>query len=110
MEVLSLGSQGANVMLVQSLLAKIGYNPGAIDGILGPQTRQAVVEFQQNNGLVPDGIVGPTTWQLFEKLLLGYDTYTIQPQDTLYKIAASHYTTVNSILTANPSLNPANLP
>lgn len=33
-----------------------------VDGIFGPQTRQAVVAFQTGAGLVPDGIVGPLTW------------------------------------------------
>jgi g-D-glutamyl-meso-diaminopimelate peptidase len=108
-EVLRLGSRGANVKLVQSLLAKIGYNPGAIDGVFGLQTRQAVIEFQRDNGLVPDGVVGPATWRFFERFLLGYDTYTIRPLDTFYKIAAKYYTTVNAILTANPDLVPTNL-
>ena len=32
-----------------------------IDGIYGPKTKAAVVEFQRRSGLVPDGIVGPKT-------------------------------------------------
>lgn len=106
METLRLGSQGPNVRIVQSLLAKIGYNPGPIDGVFGQQTQQAVIAFQRNNGLTPDGIVGPFTWNYFNSFLRGYDTYTIQPGDTLYKIAQNYYTTVNAILIANPGLNP----
>lgn len=109
MEVLRLGSRGPQVKLVQSLLAKIGYDAGAIDGIFGQQTRQAVIEFQRDNGLTPDGIVGPSTWRLFERFLLGYDIYTIKPGDTFYQIAARYYTNLNAILTANPNLNPSNL-
>jgi peptidoglycan hydrolase-like protein with peptidoglycan-binding domain len=37
-----------------------GGNP--IDGQFGTGTRNAVIEFQQKNGLLPDGIVGPQTW------------------------------------------------
>lgn len=106
METLTLGSRGPNVRIVQSLLARIGYNPGPIDGVFGQQTRQAVIAFQRNNGLTPDGIVGPVTWNYFNSFLRGYDTYTIRPGDTLYRLAQSYYTTVNAILTANPGINP----
>jgi len=106
METLSLNSRGPYVKLVQSLLARIGYNPGPADGVFGPQTQRAVIDFQRDNGLTPDGIVGPITWGYFQRFLLGYDTYTIQPGDTLYALARRYYTTVNAILTANPGINP----
>ncbi len=106
METLKLGSAGSNVKLIQSLLSKIGYQPGVIDGTFGPQTRQAVIAFQRNNGLVPDGIVGVATWRLFEQLLRGYDIYYIRSGDTLYNIARKYYTSLNAILTANPGINP----
>lgn len=106
METLRLGSRGPYVKLVQSLLAKIGYDPGAVDGIFGMQTQRAVIAFQRDNGLTPDGIVGPVTWNYFQSFLRGYDTYTIRPGDTLYKIAQRYNTTVNAILTANPGVNP----
>jgi g-D-glutamyl-meso-diaminopimelate peptidase len=106
MEILKLGSTGPNVKLIQSLLRRIGYNITAVDGIFGSNTQQAVISFQRNNGLVPDGIVGPATWNIFERLLLGYDTYVIQQGDTLYSIAQKYYTTLNAILTANPGINP----
>ncbi|HEY8499941.1 MAG TPA: M14 family metallopeptidase [Clostridia bacterium] len=106
METLSLNSRGPYVKLVQSLLARIGYNPGPADGVFGQQTQRAVISFQRDNGLTPDGIVGPITWGYFQRFLLGYDTYTIQPGDTLYALARRYYTTVNAILTANPGINP----
>jgi g-D-glutamyl-meso-diaminopimelate peptidase len=106
MELLSLGSRGPNVKLVQSLLNRIGYNAGPVDGIFGVLTQQAVIQFQRNNALKADGIVGPRTWAVFDRLLTGYDTYTIRPSDSLYKIARMYYTTVNAILIANPGINP----
>lgn len=109
METLRLGSTGPSVKLLQSLLQKIGYNPGATDGIYGRMTQQAVIQYQRDNGLVPDGIVGPATWNSLQKFLLGYNIYYIQTGDILYNIARRHYTTVNAILTANPGLNPNNL-
>ncbi len=106
METLMIGSSGPNVMLIQSLLSKIGYNPGPIDGAFGQQTQAAVVAFQRNNGLVADGIVGAATWSIFDTLLRGYDTYTILSGDTLYNIAIRFHTSVNAILTANPDIDP----
>ena len=103
METLRLGSQGPYVKLIQSLLLRIGYNPGAVDGIFGQQTQNAVRAFQRDNNLTPDGIVGPITWSYFQSFLRGYDTYAIRPGDTLYNIAQKYYTTVNAILTANPA-------
>jgi g-D-glutamyl-meso-diaminopimelate peptidase len=109
METLTIGSVGPNVKLIQSLLNKIGYNAGAVDGSFGSQTQRAVTDFQRNNGLVPDGVVGPSTWSYFERFLRGYDIYTIRQGDTLYNIARRYYTTLNAILTANPGINPNTL-
>lgn len=106
METLMRGSTGPDVKLVQSLLNKIGYSAGPVDGVYGSQTQQAVVAFQRNNALVPDGIVGPDTWRVFERLLRGYDIYTIRQGDTLYNVARKYYTTLNAVLTANPGINP----
>lgn len=106
MEVLSLGSTGPDVRLIQSLLNRIGYNSGAVDGIFGNRTYQAVTDFQRNNGLTPDGVVGPATWSVFDRLLTGYDTYTVRAGDTIYSIAMAYRTTPNAIITANPSVNP----
>lgn len=106
METLNLGSSGPNVKLIQSLLNRIGYNSGTVDGIFGPSTRQAVIQFQINNNLIADGIVGPQTWMVFDRLLRGYDTYIIRPGDTLFFIARNFFTTVNAIVTANPGINP----
>ncbi|MDQ4144271.1 MAG: peptidoglycan-binding protein, partial [Actinomycetota bacterium] len=53
---------------LQSLLRNpLGYDPGPIDGIFGSKTETAVKEYQTNNGLVADGIVGPRTWALLNE-------------------------------------------
>lgn len=96
-------------MEIQSILQKIGYDPGEIDGIYGPKTENAVKQFQKNNGLTADGIIGENTYRILNRILLGYDTYTVQPGDTLYNIARKYYTQVYKILVANPGLNPYSL-
>lgn len=54
------GDKGEAVTEVQSALNDNGYHLD-IDGIFGPNTDQAVRNFQQDNSLFIDGIVGPKT-------------------------------------------------
>ena len=44
MQILKIGSRGTEVMEIQALLNKLGYNVGEIDGIYGPKTAAAVSE------------------------------------------------------------------
>lgn len=104
-----MGTRGTDVMELQSLLKKIGYDPGPVDGIYGSRMEQAVISFQRNNGLIPDGIIGPATYNLLNKFLRGYDEYRIRAGDTIYRIAQRYFTTPNRIFTANPEINPNNL-
>jgi peptidoglycan hydrolase-like protein with peptidoglycan-binding domain len=46
---------------IQTALEKIGYDPGKIDGIDGPNTNAAVKAFQKAAGIGVDGIAGPKT-------------------------------------------------
>ena len=50
-----------SVLDVQQFLSSNGFNPGPIDGQTGPKTKNAVIEFQKENGLLADGIVGNKT-------------------------------------------------
>ena len=109
MQILKIGSRGTVVKEVQSLLNKLGYDVGVIDGIYGPKTAAAVSRFQRYFGLSPTGVVNDETYKLMNRFLIGYDNYRIRPGDTLYLIARRYYTTVQSIITANPQINPNNL-
>ena len=46
---------------VQKALVKAGYDPGKLDGQMGPQTKAALRKFQKANGLTADGMAGLKT-------------------------------------------------
>ena len=55
------GDQGADVTAVQQRLRELGYYKAKINGYFTSQTKDAVIQFQEDKGLAPDGIVGPNT-------------------------------------------------
>ena len=69
MEVLKFNSKGVLVEYVQSLLNTLGFSNLNIDGIFGSKTKEAVINFQRNFWLTPDGIIGKNTWN---KLLFSW--------------------------------------
>jgi N-acetylmuramoyl-L-alanine amidase len=54
---------------VQARLHNLGYDPGAIDGVLGPRTRQALRRFQAANNL---SITGKADGETLDKLEAAY--------------------------------------
>jgi peptidoglycan hydrolase-like protein with peptidoglycan-binding domain len=46
---------------VQKALVKAGYDPGRLDGQLGPQTKSALRKFQKEHQLTADGVIGLKT-------------------------------------------------
>ena len=58
--------RGDSGELVTELRRKLNI-PGT-DGTFGPKTEAAVREIQRQHGMVPDGIVGPKTWALVDRL------------------------------------------
>lgn len=112
--VLRQGSRGPDVITLQYLLDVISeYYPGipdiAQDGIFGSQTRQAVIAFQQEQQLSPDGIVGPLTWNALYEVYHGIKEnipspgieYTVRAGDTLWLLAKRFGTTVDAIKKLN---------
>ena len=58
------------VVEIQTILDKLGYNlgPAGIDGIYGHYTKNAVRDYQRENGVIKvDGLVGPETWPELQK-------------------------------------------
>jgi tetratricopeptide (TPR) repeat protein len=58
------------VRQIQSVLIKLGYKPGPVDGLLGKKTKNSIKLFQEKNKLVVDG--KPSEWLLI-KLKKVYD-------------------------------------
>lgn len=67
MAMLKRGSKGKDVKKIQERLEEVGFPPGKIDGIFGKATEIAVMSFQESEGLLVDGIVGPKTANILFK-------------------------------------------
>lgn len=52
------GSKGKTVAQLQQRLRELGFDA---EGSFGPASEAAVIDFQEKYGLLPDGIVGPST-------------------------------------------------
>ncbi len=55
-------SEKPSIQDIQSALKNASLYEGKIDGLMGPKTRKAIEDFQEQNGLNVDGKVGPKTW------------------------------------------------
>ena len=62
------GNRGIYVQYLQQKLTSKLYPLGTVDGIFGNNTRLAVLEFQRDNGVIADGIVGPATWAVVSQI------------------------------------------
>lgn len=73
------GGKGNPVRRLQERLKELGFDPGGVDGDLGPKTVAAVKRFQEREGLQADGVVGPKTWQKLGIQVEGDVTYPSAP-------------------------------
>ncbi|KGX92944.1 peptidase M15 [Pontibacillus halophilus JSM 076056 = DSM 19796] len=67
-DLLQRGAEGELVEILQKDLNELGYRL-QVDGDFGPNTEEAVKEFQQDKGLTVDGIVGPNTREILNLAL-----------------------------------------
>ena len=61
---LAVGALGRDVQRAQTIfvmMKTLGFDQ--IDGVFGAVTRNAVMAFQQGEGLVADGVIGDDTWK-----------------------------------------------
>ncbi len=73
---------------IQQELADVGCHPGAVDGVIGPKTDAAILEFQKADGIEADGELGPETEAALKKAVeegrkvCGENTTTTTSKDT----------------------------
>ena len=74
------GDKGEYVTLMQTKLIQLGYDlaPWGADGKFGAKTEEALIKFQKDSGLEPDGICGKKTWEALEAGGINLYTVTIQ--------------------------------
>ncbi|MFS8500306.1 MAG: LysM peptidoglycan-binding domain-containing protein [Caldicoprobacter sp.] len=104
------GMSGEDVAVVQRLLRDLGFfTYPQITGYFGSITETAVKAFQKANGLAADGIIGPITRGVMNKLLGGStasrgdatSVYTVQPGDSLWKISQRFGVSLDLLFAAN---------
>ncbi|MBD2186579.1 peptidoglycan-binding domain-containing protein [Pseudanabaena mucicola] len=78
-------NKSAEISNLQELLQKRGFYNGAVDGIMGDQTRTAIIAAQKSYGLTADGIAGPQTINALES---GSSTVTKSESATDKDVAA----------------------
>ena len=65
------GSTGQDVKDLQTVLNRTGDQADiVIDGVFGAKTKEAVIAFQKQQNLTPDGIVGSKTWAIIDSIEL----------------------------------------
>jgi peptidoglycan hydrolase-like protein with peptidoglycan-binding domain len=67
--ILKEGSTGDSVKKLQQNLKTLKFYNGAIDGVFGAKTKEAVIKFQSQNAVKADGIVGYETQAAIERAI-----------------------------------------
>jgi peptidoglycan hydrolase-like protein with peptidoglycan-binding domain len=62
------GDRGTEVRNLQQSLKQAGLYQGRIDGVFSPATETAVRQFQQDNKLTVDGLAGPRTLAILQRV------------------------------------------
>lgn len=76
------------VASLQQLLARRGFNPGAIDGVMGPATKEAIVAAQTFYKIEADGVVGSGTLAALQSDT--YESGSVQKLPADYKTPDEH--------------------
>jgi peptidoglycan hydrolase-like protein with peptidoglycan-binding domain len=105
-------TKSTEVANLQELLSKRGFYNGAVDGIMGNQTRSAIIAAQKNYGLTADGIAGSKTIAALESgsskvnIAAQNTTTTTEPKDAV-KASDNNVVSVQQLLTKRGFYNGA---
>ena len=110
MRVLSFGSVGPAVALLQLALDRAGFGPLETDGVFGALTQGALARFQAVNGLRADAVAGQRTHQALRPWYTGYRLHTLKRGESLWTLGRLYNVDPARIALANPGLAPENLP
>jgi len=95
------GTTGTDVSSLQQFLADEGLFSGSITATFGPMTRNAVIAFQQKEGITPSGYFGPLTRADANTIL------DANPQWTTPISNSNYYNNVNGNSVHSPVQSPA---
>ncbi len=101
---LGLGSTGANVSTLQSLLSadRHVYPEALVTGFYGPLTQSAVTQFQIGYNISPVGAVGPVTLQRLNALILAGSMIDVTaPQVTSFSVNSTTNNSATLLETTN---------
>ena len=85
MKTLKYRSRGEEVHLLEELLVSLGYEV-YVSNYFGKDNHRAVMDFQEKNNLVIDGIVGPKTWSKFieaQNQIISFNDKFLSEQDLI---------------------------
>lgn len=71
------------ILAVQEVLLDQGFEPGPVDGILGPKTTQAVAAYQQSKGLDVTYDLNGSTLRLIFGPAFRPEAYSLEPNPDL---------------------------
>lgn len=97
--------RGDDVLALQHQLNRLGFNAGPEDGIFGPLTQHAVEEFQRNTGLDADGVAGPGTVAMLQRLQRSHQSGGVGAQAR--EREALHRLTARGLVGARILIDPA---
>lgn len=94
------GDRSSEVTFIQQRLQQLGYFQANITGYFGQITKEAVIRFQEAQGLTPDGIVGENTQATLERPQKANQAVVkpVQPQTNQVSIKESSEDTQPSLL------------